>query len=597
MKKKKSLKLLIALIFISFALLTIIISSVMTYFSETDNYHRECEKSLRQMTTHLTSLIKKDGMEFIYLEDYFRENNDKLEIPENYVNDIAVSKKDFYDYISEAFPGKQYGESLTFNELDDEGKRLYAKYRFEYWFSVFMESAESFDLQYVYYVYPSDAVAHKVVYMFDPSLATVTGSDGSAILSLADEVYEDPVEHEFLWKAWNTGYAPSGFDKINNEFGYVYTYNTPLIINGEKLGVICADISVDRVNSTILKSALQSLLILSLVLVVGTLFVVFFVDKQVVERIVSLEKSIKHYSENKDPELARDIIKVTGRADEIGSLCHEFSDMITELEVYMQNLQSVTAEKERIGAELDVATHIQASMLPRIFPPFPERDDIDLYATMNPAKEVGGDFYDFFLIDDTHLAVVMADVSGKGVPAALIMVIAKTLIKNHLIAGEELDKALMSSNMQLLENNDEMLFVTAWVGIIDLETGHIVFADAGHEPAFVLKKNGEVVEIKHKKKRPPLATIEGMKYVVDEFDIEKGDLLYLYTDGVPEAINIAEELFTKDRLVEVLKQHTSDVPKDLLKAVQDAMDEYVGEASQFDDITMLGVRINETSHE
>jgi len=210
---------------------------------------------------------------------------------------------------------------------------------------------------------------------------------------------------------------------------------------------------------------------------------------------------------------------------------------------------------------------------------------------MNPAKEVGGDFYDFFLTDDKHLAVVMADVSGKGVPAALIMVIAKTLIKNHLSAGESVEDAMMHSNEQLLENNDEMLFVTAWVGIIDLETGVVEFADAGHEPAFVLRQGQSVELIKHKKKKPPLATIEGTKYLRDEFKLEKGDTLFLYTDGVPEATNANEELFDKDRLEASLNEHVSEDPKSLLASVHADVNAFVGDAPQFDDLTMLAVKI------
>ena len=591
MKKRNSLVVQFSIYFVLFALITILASGLFTYHLQTKSYHEECERSLRQIGTHLSSLIKKEGMDFIYLEDYFKENSDKLDIPENYDTDLPVSKKAFYDYVSENYPGKQFGDNLLFPDLDDEGKRLYAKYRFEYWFSVFMESADSFSLSYVYYVYPSDEAANKVVYMFDPSLTLDKDANGNNKLFLADEVVEDPKEHAVMWSAWKSGIAPTGFDKIDNEFGYVYTYSMPLIVNGEKLGLICADISVDFVDSTILRNSAELVAILIVILVLSTFAMMMVVDKRMIVRIAQLEKNVRHYSENKDPKLAKEIYSKRGKEDELGSLYTEVSGMIVELEGHMKNLQAITAEKERLGAELSVATHIQASMLPCIFPAFPNRKDIDLYATMHPAKEVGGDFYDFFLLDDEHLAVVMADVSGKGVPAALIMVIAKTLIKNHLLAGENLEKAMMAANMQLLENNDEMLFVTAWVGIIDLETGLVEFADAGHEPAFVLRENGSVVEIKHKKKRPPLATIEGMKYVKDEFVIKKGDVLYLYTDGVPEAINSSEEQFTKERIVQVLEKHTQDTPEEILDSVRVALDGFVGEAPQFDDITMLAVRV------
>ena len=161
--------------------------------------------------------------------------------------------------------------------------------------------------------------------------------------------------------------------------------------------------------------------------------------------------------------------------DEVENLSHALKRMERDINGYIENLTHVTAEKERIGAELSVATHIQASMLPCIFPAFPNRREFDIYATMTPAKEVGGDFYDFFLVDDDHLAVVIADVSGKGVPAALFMVIAKTLIKDHTQSGKPPEEVFTEVNRQLCEANDENLFVTAWMGVLEISTGKLVY--------------------------------------------------------------------------------------------------------------------------
>ena len=588
MKKKKSLMFQFGLFFTLFALLTIIVSSVMTYVNQTVSYHKECESSLRNITSHLSQLIKAEGAEFMYLTEYFDDHNEDLKIPREFTGDISASRREFYKYLSDNYPDSQFGDDLLFPALDEEGKRLYIKYRFEYWLSVFIQAADNFDLSYVYFIYPSDAENHKVIYVLDPSLETYTDSTG-VFLKLADEIYEDPAIHSAMWEAWNKGRAPEGFDVIDNEFGYVYTYSYPLIINGQKVGLICADISVDYVDKTILASALRVLLILAVVVVVATLLLSVFVRNLVLKRIVKLEANVKDYSATKDLAIAEKIRGQIKRADEIGMLSGQFADMVTELEDYMINLKNVTAEKERIGAELDVATHIQASMLPRIFPPFPDRKDVDIFATMDPAKEVGGDFYDFFLVGEDKLAVVIADVSGKGVPAALIMVIAKTLIKNHLLAGESIEEALKASNMQLLENNDEMLFVTAWAALIDLKTGEAEFSEAGHEPALIKRKDGHVEVIKPSKKKPPLATIEGTKYLKDTFTLEVGDVLFLYTDGVPEATNSKDELYTKERLNGFIEKENVSTLENLLKDVRADVDAFVGEAPQFDDLTMLAV--------
>ncbi|MBQ6442803.1 MAG: SpoIIE family protein phosphatase [Lachnospiraceae bacterium] len=273
--------------------------------------------------------------------------------------------------------------------------------------------------------------------------------------------------------------------------------------------------------------------------------------------------------------------------DEVGDLAKSFNDMAGSLKQYIEDLTAVTAEKERIGAELNVATKIQADMLPSIFPAFPERKDLDIYASMDPAKEVGGDFYDMFMVDEGHLAVVIADVSGKGVPAALFMVIAKTLLKNHLQAKESVEEVLINTNKQLSENNDEMLFVTAWVAVIDLATGYIEYSDAGHEVALVIHADGTVEEIRPQKKKPPLATMDGIQYRKDTFTLEKGDKLFIYTDGVPEATNADGELYGMKRLEEILAKNIETKPDQILVSVREDVDRFVGEAPQFDDLTML----------
>ena len=273
--------------------------------------------------------------------------------------------------------------------------------------------------------------------------------------------------------------------------------------------------------------------------------------------------------------------------DEIRMLAEAFEKMTLRMKNYIEEVKTITAEKERIGAELDVATRIQADMLPSIFPAFPERADMDIFASMDPAKEVGGDFYDFFMVDDHHIGLVMADVSGKGVPAALFMVIAKTLIKNNMQMDKSVEEALTDSNAQLSENNEEDLFVTAWVGVVDLDTGKMVYSDAGHEYALVAHPDGTVEEIRPAQKKMPLAFMEDTGYLKDDFELQVGDKLFLYTDGVPEATNSSEELYGMDRLKKVLGAHASDKPEEILKAVRKDVDAFVGEASQFDDLTML----------
>lgn len=277
--------------------------------------------------------------------------------------------------------------------------------------------------------------------------------------------------------------------------------------------------------------------------------------------------------------------------DEIKTMAASFQEMTFRIDRYIHDLTLVTAEKERIGAELNVATQIQADMLPRIFPPFPDRQEFDLFASMDPAKEVGGDFYDFFLMDDDHLALVMADVSGKGVPAALFMVIAKTMLKNRAQGGGGSPKDILADvNNQLCEGNDAELFVTVWLGILTISTGKLVSASAGHEYPAVYR-NGQCFSLVRDKHGPPLATMEGLRFRETELELKPGDALFLYTDGVTEATNAAPELFGEQRMLDALNRHGGEMPEQILAGVRKEIDAFVADAPQFDDITMLCLQI------
>ena len=245
-------------------------------------------------------------------------------------------------------------------------------------------------------------------------------------------------------------------------------------------------------------------------------------------------------------------------------------------------------DKQQIESELNVATQIQTSMLPRIFPAFPEKKEFDIYASMNPAKEVGGDFYDFFLVDEDHLAIVIADVSGKGVPAALFMVIAKTLIKDHAQSGDSPELAFTEVNDLLCESNDEGMFVTAWMGVLEISTGSLAYVNAGHNPP-LLKKAGGEYEYLRARSGLMLAGMEGYRYRVNTVEMAPGDAIFLYTDGVTEATNVNTQLYGEERLANALNAYKELAPEALLAAVKKDVDAFVGEAPQFDDITMLGL--------
>ena len=275
--------------------------------------------------------------------------------------------------------------------------------------------------------------------------------------------------------------------------------------------------------------------------------------------------------------------------DEIEVLAESFAKQSARTNLYISQIKRVTAEKERIGAELDMAARIQAGVLPRVFPPFPERTEFDLFASMTPAREVGGDFYDFFMIDDDHIGFVIADVSGKGVPAALLMMVSRVLIKSGLQNGKGPAETLESVNNQLCENNDSNYFVTVWCAVFEISTGKGIAANAGHEHP-VLRRADGCYELQVYRHAMPVGTIRDIPFRQHAFQLAPGDSFFVYTDGVPEATNEQKELFGTERMLEALNRDPDAPPEQVLEQVAQDINRFVDGAEQFDDITMLSFR-------
>lgn len=278
--------------------------------------------------------------------------------------------------------------------------------------------------------------------------------------------------------------------------------------------------------------------------------------------------------------------------DEIGKLAKSFNLMARNLKRYMKNLKKTTAEKEKVHSELMIANKIQKSMLPCIFPAFPERKDFDIYAVMDPAREVGGDFYDFFLIDDSKLALVIADVSDKGVSAALFMVVAKILIKNQLQNGDSPGEVLKIVNNRLCENNEVGMFVTCFLGIFDIKSGEFTYANAGHNPPFLYRKSEKNCIAITSPHGLVLGGTPNITYLQSETYLYPGDFLFLYTDGVTEAANKRGRLFSQQKLEEIVNScgKKNVAIQDLIFDIKSEINKFVGNAAVSDDITMLALK-------
>ncbi len=438
--------------------------------------------------------------------------------------------------------------------------------------------------KYFYVVVPEKDV---MVYIWD---AGVPGEGGVCELGDADAYYGDG--DRLMHEAFAVNAPQTILVTENEEYGYLASaYVAILDSAGQPAALASVDILMDMINAQIRQLMLLTLLVTLGVLVVSVFAYYYYVRRILIRPLRTLHGAATGLVEDNIEHLDEFRLDIkTG--DELEDLSGSLKYMVGELDEYIRNLSRVTAEKERIGAELDVARHIQASMLPCIFPAFPERHEFDIYASMNPAKEVGGDFYDFFMVDKSHLAIVMADVSGKGVPAALFMVIGKTLIKDHTEPGEDLGAVFSEVNNMLCQSNSEGLFITAFEGVLDLVTGEFRYVNAGHEMPFISHAGGE---FKPYKIKPGfvLAGMEDMRYKSGSMILEPGDKVFQYTDGVTEATNADKELYGMERLENILTQSSKKSPQEILEAVKQNVDEFVGEAEQFDDLTMLALEFKE----
>ena len=326
----------------------------------------------------------------------------------------------------------------------------------------------------------------------------------------------------------------------------------------------------------------RTVMILLLLVTILTLAGALVLGKRIVQPLNNITRQIASLSEDNLEFTMKNEYR-TG--DEIEVLAESFAKISHKTVLYLDKVRTVTAEKERISTELQMANQIQESMLPSIFPAFPERKEFDIYAIMDPAREVGGDFYDFFLIDEDHLCVVMADVSGKGVPAALFMMISKIILQSCAMLGRSAGEILTKTNEALCSNNKMEMFVTVWLGILEISTGKVTAANAGHEyPVMMRGGKFEIVKDKH---GLVIGGLDGIKYREYEMQLEPGDKLFLYTDGVVEATRNNSELFGTERMLKALNKMASGRPYEILRSVRSAVDDFVGDDEQFDDLTML----------
>ncbi len=430
------------------------------------------------------------------------------------------------------------------------------------------------------YIYIASQEGDVLTYIFDSG----NPYDGYDTFTLGDTSLVNPEFLEDSTQILETGERSDNYFYSESQFGY----NTSAILpvkdeNGEVIAIIGVELTMQGLQDMLIDYMKVVFIVTPFAILFLLVLFLKFVSVSVIKPIEKIKIASEEFTKTKSPQL-ESLIKIkTG--DEIEVLAKSTYDMQKEIINHVDKIKKVTTEKERISAELDVARKIQEFMLP-IPETHPNKEYISIHAIMKPAKEVGGDFYDFFQIDSDHIGIVIADVSGKGVPASLFMVIAKTMLKNASQSGMSPAEVFQNVNNQLSENNGGEMFVTCLLGILNVKTGELECVNAGHEYPAIKKGDGEF-ELYRDNHGFVLAGMEDMTYESYSLKLESGDTLFLYTDGVAEATNVESELYGTQRMLEKLNEHANLSTREICDEMLKDILSFTGKAEQFDDITTL----------
>ena len=378
------------------------------------------------------------------------------------------------------------------------------------------------------------------------------------------------------------------YQSDNEEYGRLITCYRPICGDdkgNDLIAVVGADISQEETYDYLRIFEYRIIALVILAALVIALVLRFIISHQLVEPVKEISREAKTIVNNIDSDVEISYDSKFRNHDEIYDLGTSIKSLHHEIKDYIRELSSVTAEREKIGAELNIAGSIQRVFLPT---DFPDTREYSLYALMDPAKEIGGDFYDFFHIDDAHLAIVAADVSGKGVPASLVMPISKTLIYDHIKTDRDLSVALTHINDIMYIDDEESMFVTVFAGILDLSTGEFTYVNAGHEPPFISRGGGDF-ELVRLSPQVPLGFFGNIEYRTEKMQLEPGDRIFQYTDGVTDATPNSQSgiFFGMNGIEKSLKAHKDLPAKELLTAVKADVDSFQAGADQYDDVTMI----------
>ncbi len=572
--------------------LSVLVTGIVTFVIQSSL----SDSAIRQQTEALASEISKEVIAAIreypasdWMLSYWYSHADEMEIEYDVEYNPGTKTEEKCRVLSWHHPDLQlrYATETDIESIDSEDQRLYAEITYSWLITRLNEIKRTHHIDFLFCVMADETFETQFFLLSAADPGTKRGTNYEEVYPLGNVVTVGTDQQDAMRS------AKANSSHLVNAGKYMDFYTLLGEIRGHS-AFIGMTYNLSDIRASAAAQAYRETRYAMLYQFFLCAICLLLVYRFVLRPLKSVQESIRTYKQEKDSGVITESLKAIRTHNEIGVLANDVSQLAVEMDSFIDRIETITAEKERISTELSLATRIQAAMLPHVFPPFPEHTEFDIYASMYPAKEVGGDFYDFFLVDDDHLGIVMADVSGKGVPAALFMMASKIILESYAMLGGSPAEILTKTNEAICSNNQEGMFVTAWFGILEISTGKLTAANAGHEYPTLQKSPGSMFELLKDKHGFVIGGMSGTKYKEYELQMEPGTKLFLYTDGVPEATDGAGNMFGIERMLAVLNRDICASPEQILRNVRISVDDFVKDAEQFDDLTMLCVEYKGT---
>lgn len=583
MKEKTGLNSIIAQVAILFMIGTFVIG-LFTHYTQhmivDINVKKHTEDVAKQVAREVKEAIREYST-YKWLLNYWYEHWDELDIEYDADFQKGTLTEDKCILLESHCPGLfiKYASTEEIEALSEEDQKLYAEIIYSWLTTRLNQIKRTHETDYLFCVSTDNTYKKQFFLLSAADPGAVRGTKYEEVYTLGTTVTVSGSQKEAMYSAYKDYNHLTDAGNYVDYYSYIENVNNRIILIGMTF-------NLESIGNHIHSEANRSTFYSVIYQICLSILCLILIMKVVLRPLKKVQENIRLYKDTKNSKDVVKNLKEINSKNEIGMLATDIINLTEEIDDYTEKIALITSEKDRIEIELKLASRIQESILPDDFPAFPDRKEFDIYASMNPAKEVGGDFYDFYMIDDDHLYIIIADVSGKGVPAALFMMMTKIILFENAKKEETPAEILAETNATISSHNREEMFVTVWVGILEISTGILTAANAGHEYPILMQDGGQF-EIIRDEHGFVVGGMDNIKYKNYEIKLNPGAKLFVYTDGLTEASNAEEEMFGENRVVEALNIDTSRSPEQILKDVAADVDEFVKDAKQYDDLTML----------